>query len=111
MNYGDSVSVQCSVPSGDLPIGIRWYFNGKDIDDPAIAITNIGKRSKALTIDAVTASHAGNYTCEASNKADIIQFSSELIINGMISVTSSQFVKHLFQFLLRSFRSASVSSR
>lgn len=82
MSYGDSVSVQCSVPSGDLPIGIRWYFNGEDINDPAIAITNIGKRSKALTIDSVTASHAGNYTCEASNKADIIHFSAELFING-----------------------------
>lgn len=84
MSYGDSVSVQCSVPSGDLPIGIRWYFNGEDINDPAVAITNIGKRSKALTIDSVTASHAGNYTCEASNKADIVHFSDQLIINGIL---------------------------
>lgn len=111
MNYGDSVSVQCSVPSGDLPIGIRWYFNGKDIDDPAIAITNIGKRSKALTIDSVTASHAGNYTCEASNKADIIQFSAELFINGMLYSYHNLFPPTSFQFHPRSFRSASAKSR
>ncbi|XP_055593976.1 cell adhesion molecule Dscam2 isoform X25 [Uranotaenia lowii] len=81
MNFGDSVSIQCSVPSGDLPIGIRWYFNGKDIDDSSVSITNIGKRSKALTIDSVTGQHAGNYSCEASNKADVVQFSAELNIN------------------------------
>ncbi|XP_058460394.1 cell adhesion molecule Dscam2 isoform X43 [Malaya genurostris] len=81
MNYGDSVSIQCNVPSGDLPIGIRWYFNGKNIEDPTVAITNIGKRSKVLTVDSVMARHAGNYTCEASNKAEVVQFAAELIIN------------------------------
>ncbi|XP_055593975.1 cell adhesion molecule Dscam2 isoform X24 [Uranotaenia lowii] len=81
MNFGDSVSIQCNVPSGDLPIGIRWYFNGKDIDDSSVSITNIGKRSKVLTIDSVTGRHAGNYSCEASNKADVVQFSAELNIN------------------------------
>ncbi|XP_058174792.1 cell adhesion molecule Dscam2 [Anopheles ziemanni] len=81
MNEGDSGSIQCNVPSGDLPIGIRWYFNDALIEDPATTITNIGKRAKALTIDSVTARHAGNYTCEASNMADVVQFSAALLVN------------------------------
>lgn len=82
MNEGDSGSVQCNVPSGDLPIGIRWYFNGAVIEDLATTITNIGKRAKVLTIDSVAARHAGNYTCEASNLADVVHYSASLVVNG-----------------------------
>ncbi|KAL1402987.1 hypothetical protein pipiens_000011, partial [Culex pipiens pipiens] len=78
MNYGDSVSIQCNVPSGDLPIGIRWYFNGATINDPSVVVTNVGKRSKVLTIDSVTGWHAGNYSCEASNKPEVVHFTAEL---------------------------------
>uniref|UniRef100_A0A182YKL3 Down syndrome cell adhesion molecule n=2 Tax=Neocellia TaxID=44535 RepID=A0A182YKL3_ANOST len=81
MNEGDSGSVQCNVPSGDLPIGIKWYFNGAVIEDPATTITNIGKRAKVLTIDSVDARHAGNYTCEASNLADVVHYSASLVVN------------------------------
>uniref|UniRef100_A0A182WFX7 Down syndrome cell adhesion molecule n=1 Tax=Anopheles minimus TaxID=112268 RepID=A0A182WFX7_9DIPT len=81
MNEGDSGSVQCNVPSGDLPIGIKWYFNGAVIEDVATTITNIGKRAKVLTIDSVEARHAGNYTCEASNLADVVHFSASLVVN------------------------------
>ncbi|XP_049290893.1 Down syndrome cell adhesion molecule-like protein Dscam2 isoform X1 [Anopheles funestus] len=81
MNEGDSGSVQCNVPSGDLPIGIKWYFNGAVIEDLATTITNIGKRAKVLTIDSVAARHAGNYTCEASNLADVVHFSASLVVN------------------------------
>ncbi|XP_058055436.1 cell adhesion molecule Dscam2 [Anopheles bellator] len=81
MNEGDSGSIQCNVPSGDLPIGIRWYFEGALIGDPSTTITQIGRRAKALTIDAVTARHAGNYTCEASNIADVVQYTATLLVN------------------------------
>lgn len=84
MNYGDSVSIQCNVPSGDLPIGIRWYFNGATINDPSVVVTNVGKRSKVLTIDSVTGWHAGNYSCEASNKPEVVHFTAELFVNGNV---------------------------
>uniref|UniRef100_A0A182NC81 Down syndrome cell adhesion molecule n=1 Tax=Anopheles dirus TaxID=7168 RepID=A0A182NC81_9DIPT len=81
MNSGDSGSVQCNVLSGDFPLSIRWYFNGYLIDDHTITITSIGKRLSVLNIDSVHGRHAGNYTCEAQNKADAVSFTAELHVN------------------------------
>ncbi|XP_035901262.1 Down syndrome cell adhesion molecule-like protein Dscam2 isoform X45 [Anopheles stephensi] len=81
MNSGDSGSVQCNVLSGDFPLSIRWYFNGYLIDDHTVTITSIGKRLSVLNIDSVHGRHAGNYTCEAQNKADTVSFTTELLVN------------------------------
>lgn len=87
MNFGDSTSVQCTVSSGDFPVSIRWLLNGKVIVDGSdkfvgISTAKLGKRVNALTIDAVSEHHAGNYTCEASNHAGIAQASAVMIVNG-----------------------------
>ncbi|XP_055593974.1 cell adhesion molecule Dscam2 isoform X23 [Uranotaenia lowii] len=81
MNSGESASVQCNVPAGDFPLQIRWYINDLLILDPTITVTNIGKRLKVLSIDAVQGRHAGNYTCEATNQAGSVSFSAELLVN------------------------------
>ncbi|XP_058830703.1 cell adhesion molecule Dscam2 isoform X48 [Topomyia yanbarensis] len=81
LNSGESASVQCNVHSGDFPLKIRWYVNGLLILDPTITVTNIGKRLKVLSIDAVQGRHAGNYTCEASNQAAVDTYSAELLVN------------------------------
>ncbi|XP_021705585.1 Down syndrome cell adhesion molecule-like protein Dscam2 isoform X40 [Aedes aegypti] len=81
MNSGESASVQCNVHSGDFPLQIRWYIGDLLILDPTITITNIGKRLKVLSIDGVQGRHAGNYTCEASNKAATVSYSAELLVN------------------------------
>lgn len=82
MNSGESASVQCNVHSGDFPLQIRWYIGDLLILDPTITVTNIGKRLKVLSIDAVQGRHAGNYTCEASNRAATVSYSAELLVNG-----------------------------
>ncbi|XP_040165901.1 Down syndrome cell adhesion molecule-like protein Dscam2 isoform X49 [Anopheles arabiensis] len=81
MNSGDSGSVQCNVLSGDFPLSIRWYFNGYLIDDHTVTITSIGKRLSVLNIDSVHGRHAGNYTCEAQNKAETVSYTTELLVN------------------------------
>ncbi|XP_076265909.1 Down syndrome cell adhesion molecule 1 isoform X39 [Rhynchophorus ferrugineus] len=79
---GQSVQVQCFVSEGDLPLQITWQLNGEDFDD-RLELTPIpvGKRSSILMFESVTASHAGNYTCRASNAAGSSSFSSELQVN------------------------------
>lgn len=82
-NSGDMASVQCLVPSGDLPIDFKWLFKSKPlISVDGISTAKMGKRRSVLTIESVNGRQAGNYTCQASNKAKHVNFTAQLIVNG-----------------------------
>lgn len=82
-NSGDSASLQCSVTSGDFPLNISWLFNGTEVDESfGVSVGKMGKRLSVLNIDYVNGYHAGNYTCLASNRADSVNYTAELIVNG-----------------------------
>ncbi|XP_026295717.1 Down syndrome cell adhesion molecule isoform X37 [Apis mellifera] len=83
-SWGELVSVTCSVAKGDQPLEISWAFNGTPIgshhgSDVVIGSTN--KKNSVLTIESVAASHAGEYTCSASNRAGATTHSSRLTVN------------------------------
>jgi len=85
-NWGEQVSAVCSVLKGDLPIEIRWSLNGESITHvahPDITITNTGKKTSVLTIESVTARHAGEYSCVASNLVGSVSRSAILSVNGI----------------------------
>lgn len=82
-NFGDSVTVQCTISKGDLPVDINWLFNGYALNDYLGATTSkIGKKVSVLTIDSVNGHNAGNYTCIAKNKAQTTEYTAELVVNG-----------------------------
>lgn len=82
-NFGDSVTVQCTISKGDLPVDINWLFNGYALNDYLGATTSkIGKKVSVLTIDSVNGHNAGNYTCIARNKAQTSEYTAELVVNG-----------------------------
>ncbi|XP_025268088.1 Down syndrome cell adhesion molecule-like protein Dscam2 isoform X39 [Camponotus floridanus] len=82
-NWGDTITVTCTVLKGDHPIQIGWALNGEPIsrDHSDISIVSTSKRVSLLTIDAVTARHAGEYTCTASNVAGGTSYSASLAVN------------------------------
>lgn len=85
INSGDDVSVFCQVSKGDLPIGIKWSFNGKVIDsNSGVTVTRTSKRVSQLSIDAVHADHAGEYVCAAKNQAGVDRYSAVLRVNGTL---------------------------
>lgn len=88
VNAGDLASVQCVVSKGDFPLEITWLLDGNQIgnDRTDVIITGSGKRVKQLTIEAVAARHAGEYTCVASNRAGSSSHSAILDVNGTPSV-------------------------
>jgi len=83
-SVGQSPSLKCSVSEGDLPLRLSWLFNGEPIspDRSDISTAMFGKRATILSIDSVSGSHAGFYTCRASNVAGEAEFSTELVVNG-----------------------------
>lgn len=84
-NWGEAVSAVCTIVKGDYPIEITWSFNGLPVanNQPDIVISSTSKRVSLLTIDAVNARHAGDYTCVASNKAGAVSHTSTLSVNGI----------------------------
>lgn len=84
-SFGESITVQCTVSFGDLPIDIEWLFNAEPINSySGVSTSKIGKRANVLYIDSVNAKHAGNYTCHAKNKAGLAEHTSVLIVNGIV---------------------------
>lgn len=80
---GQSVSVQCSVSSGDLPLNIMWLFDNDPIQQSNDIITsNFGHRASALSIEPLSRKHVGNYTCLAVNDFGKSFHTAQLIING-----------------------------
>lgn len=82
-NFEDSVSVNCLVSSGDLPLDIEWMFNDYPINHySGISTSKMGKRLSVLMIDAVSARHVGNYTCKARNLWASAVYTAQLTVNG-----------------------------
>ena len=84
VNAEEMTSAQCSVNKGDMPIVINWYFNNEKIKDMkfGISIVKTNNRINTLSIESIKAEHGGLYTCVASNKAGIANYTSALIVNG-----------------------------
>ncbi|XP_044595833.1 Down syndrome cell adhesion molecule-like protein Dscam2 isoform X12 [Cotesia glomerata] len=82
VNWGESVSAVCTIVSGDAPLELSWALNGVTItdDNPHISVTTT-KRNSLISIDSASPSHAGEYTCVASNAAGSTSYSAELTVN------------------------------
>lgn len=83
-NFGDPISLTCSLHKGDLPINLSWLHNNVSIGYvDGILISKVGHRNSMITIDSVTEKHAGIYTCIAENKAGVARSSTVLNVNGI----------------------------
>lgn len=84
LHEGQYVQVTCLASEGDLPITIQWTLNGESLDKfPEVSAAKMGRRSSFLTIEAVSYTHVGNFSCRASNKAGESIYTSQLFVNGI----------------------------
>lgn len=84
-NWGETVSAICTIVKGDLPIEVSWALNGEPItkeNHPDVSISSTSKKISVMAIEAVSARHAGEYTCTASNMAGATSYSATLAVNG-----------------------------
>lgn len=83
MNFGDSVQLTCHVAKGDIPLSIRWLFNGKPIFSHLNVLTSkLGDRSSFLTVPSVTAQHSGDWQCVSRNEAGQYNYTAKLNVLG-----------------------------
>lgn len=85
LNAGQDALTQCFAVKGDLPLNITWSFSGLLTEDTSDVKTfAVGRRGSSLSIDYITPSHAGTYTCTVQNEAAIVSYSTVLVVNGII---------------------------
>lgn len=92
-NWGEAVSAVCTIVKGDLPIEVAWALNGEPVTNKNhgdITISSTGKRVSLMTIEAVSARHAGEYTCTASNAAGATSYSATLAVNGTANARNGE---------------------
>ncbi|KAL4143242.1 hypothetical protein QTP88_005598 [Uroleucon formosanum] len=78
----ETISIQCTVSSGDIPIEFAWTFNGKSTSDLAnVFVSKTGRRVSSLTVESLTEKNVGNYTCLARNMAGETGHTASLYVN------------------------------
>lgn len=80
---GETISIQCTITSGDIPVEFAWTFNGRSTSDLAnVFVSKIGRRVSSLTVESLTEKNVGNYSCLARNKAGESAHTASLNVNG-----------------------------
>ncbi|XP_033326682.1 Down syndrome cell adhesion molecule 1 isoform X43 [Megalopta genalis] len=82
MNAGEFENLQCIVPTGDLPLNIRWSYPGEEMGGSSgVLAKKVADRVSMLMISVITARHAGEYVCTAENAAGTASHSTTLTVN------------------------------
>ena len=92
LTRGKRLRVICTVTEGDLPIEVEWWKDGLKIggSNPAsakfgsqgIQVRSIDEYTSLLAISFLETTHAGNYSCVASNSVASFSRSATLTIRG-----------------------------
>ncbi|XP_076350052.1 cell adhesion molecule Dscam1-like [Tachypleus tridentatus] len=84
LEEGMRATALCTVLSGDSPVRLAWYKDGQRITDVRgnIRTVSISEFILSLVIDIVDRQHAGNYTCEARNKAASVNTSAAMSVRA-----------------------------
>ncbi|XP_023287724.1 Down syndrome cell adhesion molecule-like protein 1 homolog [Orussus abietinus] len=87
MNAGEFANLQCTVPTGDLPLKIRWSYPGVEMGGASgVLAKKVADRVSMLMITTITEKHAGEYVCTAENAAGTASHSTFLTVNGSASI-------------------------
>lgn len=95
-NQGMNVKMLCSVVQGDPPISLRWFRGGNVVSRSASVSLQSLEDSSVLTLKGVVMRDSGNYTCVASNRAQAVNKSVTLVVNGRLNGVLSFYAFYAF---------------
>ena len=87
---GRSLLVYCLSETGTQPIKYQWFRNNQLLDDINGSQNGIKQIVEPLTsafglvIQSLETKHSGNYSCHASNMFGYDEFTSTLVIRGLL---------------------------
>ena len=103
LTRGKRLRILCTVTEGDLPIEVEWWKDGLKIggsqshESPnsqfpglGIQVRRIDEFTSLLAISFLETTHAGNYSCVASNSVASYLRSATLTIRGEFIEDSDQ---------------------
>lgn len=77
---GDSLSVTCSVTSGDKPLSFVWMKENKEVKDGTNTKILTHTALSVLAIDPLNEENRGNYTCVVTNAVGKASYTANLQI-------------------------------
>lgn len=83
-NTGDTTGISCTVMKGDLPVHIKWTLNGSPVvsGENGITVLKLSAKQSVLNIASIEKEHRGTLRCIAENMAGLVEYISELRVNG-----------------------------
>lgn len=86
----------CGVSRGDLPLRLTWLKDNENLlPSLGVNISYLDQYTSILSITSLLQMHSGNYTCVASNQADEVKFTAQLLVKGNVIRTNSKEPKFL----------------
>ena len=103
LQQGDRTTLTCTVARGDSPLTLLWQKDNAPISVENLAsvkILNFDEFNSMLTIESLSISHIGNYSCSAVNLAGKSTVSTHINVHGnqIIILTIINFVFCFFFF-------------
>ncbi|XP_039278210.1 Down syndrome cell adhesion molecule-like protein Dscam2 isoform X4 [Nilaparvata lugens] len=80
LQEGHRAQVSCTIISGDFPVDISWYKDGRPLTQEPDVQQQVHQFVNALFFSKLGAHHSGHYTCIARNAAAQTNFTAKLII-------------------------------
>ncbi|XP_073989889.1 Down syndrome cell adhesion molecule 1 isoform X41 [Rhodnius prolixus] len=79
---GESAQVTCFASQGDIPMDLKWSFDGsQNLSRLGISTVKVGKRASMLVIESATSMHRGMFQCTATNLAGFTTYTTNLEIH------------------------------
>ena len=101
LKQGDRTTLTCTVARGDSPLTLLWKKDGAPVSVenlPSVKILNFDEFNSMLTIESLSISHIGNYSCSAVNLAGESALSTHINVHGKQTNMAGKF-KNMYFFL------------
>ena len=93
LTRGKRLRVLCTVSEGDLPLEVDWWKDGilignneEKYESYGTSVRRIDEYTSLLAISFLETTHAGNYSCVASNSVAAYSRSATLTIRGKLEM-------------------------